>query len=76
MTRQQATSIATTLLECGIHHRGTTRWASEYHGVSLARVRKIRRTMLRYGRGERMVESMVDAIAHGWEDDTLGLERQ
>jgi len=74
MTRQQATSIATTLLEWGINARGTTRLASEYHGVSIERVRKIRRTMLRYGRGERMIESMVDAISNGWEDEALGLQ--
>lgn len=71
LTRQKAASIAKDLVEGGINARYTTKIAAESHGVSIATAREIRRAVLRMG--SRMACSMVEAIANGWEDETLGL---
>ena len=85
MTRTQAAAIAKDLIEGGINARYTAQLTAESHGVSIAVVRKIRRTLLRgieavklLGGGKeeynRHICSMADSIENGWEDANLNLK--
>lgn len=75
MNRAAAAAIAKDLVEGGINANGTTKITAEGHGVSLATVRQIRRLLLNKSHGDVLTMcSYVEAIANGWEDESLNLK--